>query len=80
MFDFLMHKNPVFSVLNVQIWVVFSSNLVDLVILINRFFRLRNGEIFIAILEEGRFADDQEFRFKLQIFEIRVLPSCKRVD
>ena len=64
MFDLLMYRNPVFSVRNVQIWVVLSSILVDLVTLINRFFRLRNGEIFIAILEEGRFADAQEFRFQ----------------
>ncbi len=76
-----MFWNRVFSVRNVQIWIVPSSNLVDLVILRNRFFRLRNGEIFSSLsLKRFVLLMLRNSVFKLQIFQIRILPSCKRVD
>ena len=46
----------------------------------SRFYAAKRWDIFSAILEEGRFLMLRNSVFKLQIFQIRVLPSCKRVD
>ncbi len=49
---------------NVHIWVVPPCNVVELLILKNRFFRLRNVQIWVSsVLEVGRSADFHEFCF-----------------
>ena len=48
----------------VHIWVVPPCNVVELLILKNRFFRLRNVQIWVSsVLEVGRSADFHEFCF-----------------
>ena len=47
----------------VHIGVVPPSLVVDLLILRNRVFRLRNVEILVAVMEGGRSADILEFCF-----------------
>ena len=48
----------------VHVWVVPPSYVVDLLILRNRVFRLRNVEISVAVMEGGRSADIHEFCFQ----------------
>ncbi len=60
----LILRNRDSSLGNVHTWVVSPCYVVDLMILRNRFFRLRNFQVWIsAVLQGGRSADIHEFSF-----------------
>ena len=76
-----MLRNRVYRLGNVHIWVVLSVKVVDLMMFRNCVFKLRkNSRMGCADLQEGRFADCQEWRFRLRNVQIRAVPSSKSVD
>ena len=76
--DSLMLKNRFFSLRIIQMWIVMSSNEVDLLMLWNRVLRLRNVQKFAVPSRKGvELLMLRNGVFSLRIGQIWVMLSCK---
>ena len=81
MVDLLIHRNRVFRLRNVQVWLVLSWK----VVVLNDFHEIcfqaaKRSDMDCMELQGGLFADCQELYLRLRKFQIRTVPSCKKVD